>query len=99
MLHPTPKTTILQPTTHPFAEGCESCSAFFTAPPSAEDSGLEKSTDISGVYELDLEEFDLAGFTAEEIKAYNSMAEPHQRLQHAMTPKKVASSMPKPASR
>lgn len=99
MLHPTPKTTKLQPTTHPFAEGCESCSTFFTAPPSAEDSGSEESTDTSELYELDLEEFDLAGFTAEEIKAYNSMAEPDQKLQDAMTPKKVASSMSKPASR
>ena len=99
MLYPTSKSSKRQPTTHLFAEGCDSCSIFFTAPPSVKDSGSEKSTYTSASYELDLEEFDLAGFTAEEIKAYNSMAEPGQRLQDAMTPKKVGSSMPKPTSR
>ncbi|KAL2037071.1 hypothetical protein N7G274_010198 [Stereocaulon virgatum] len=97
VLHPTSKTSNLQPTTHPFAEDCDSCSTFFSAPCLVEDSGSEKSTETPGLYELDLEEFDLAGFTADEIKAYNSMAEPGQRLQDAMTPRKVTSSIPKPA--
>lgn len=38
---------------------------------------------------LDMEEFDLEGFTQEEVKAYNSMAEPGQRLEDAVTPKRM----------
>lgn len=42
---------------------------------------------------INLDEFDLHGFTQEEIRAYNAMAEPGQRLQDAVLPKKVAPSL------
>ncbi len=45
--------------------------------------------------EIDLDQFDLEGFTREEVIGYNSMAEPGQRLQDALTPKKVAASIQK----
>ena len=37
---------------------------------------------------INLDEFDLDGFTQEEIRAYNAIAEPGQRLQDAVLSKK-----------
>lgn len=93
------KSTNQQPTSHSFADGCDYCSTFFTTAPSAQTSKPEKITGIPEDDDVDLEEFDLERFTAEEVRINNSMAEPGQRLQDAMTPKKVASSIAKPASR
>ena len=54
--------------------------------------------DATQEQDVDLDEFDLEGFTREEIIGYNSMAEPGQRLQDALTPKKVAASIQKAPS-
>ncbi|KAK0516357.1 hypothetical protein JMJ35_000960 [Cladonia borealis] len=45
--------------------------------------------------ELDLDNFDLEGFTQEEAVRYNEIAEHGQRLQDALVPKKVAASIQK----
>ena len=45
--------------------------------------------------ELDLDNFDLEGFTQEEAVRYNEIAEHGQRLQDALIPKKVAASIRK----
>ena len=48
--------------------------------------------------ELDLDNFDLEGFTQEEAVSYNEIAEHGQRLQDALIPKKVAASIRKAPS-
>ena len=48
--------------------------------------------------EVDLDNFDLEGFTPEEVIRYNEIAEHGQRLQDALTPKKVAASIRKAPS-
>ena len=45
--------------------------------------------------EVDLDNFDLEGFTQEEVIRYNEIAEHGQRLQDALTPKKIAASIRK----
>ena len=52
-----------------------------------------------GEGKINLDEFDLEGFTPEEVMAYNSMAEPGQRLQDTLTPKRIPSSMQKSSSK
>lgn len=54
--------------------------------------------DLSSLFsddEVDLDNFDLEGFTPEEVIRYNEIAEHGQRLQDALTPKKVAASIRK----
>lgn len=41
----------------------------------------------------DIEDFDIEGFTQEEIRAYNSIAEPGQSLGDAATPMKMRDMM------
>ena len=53
---------------------------------------------LFGDDELDLDNFDLEGFTQEEAVSYNEIAEHGQRLQDALIPKKVAASIRKAAS-
>lgn len=43
-------------------------------------------------YSIDLNEFDLEGFTQEEIRAYNAMAEPGQRLESSVRRKRSTTS-------
>lgn len=51
--------------------------------------------DLFGDDEVDLDDFDLEGFTQEEAIRCNEIAENGQRLQDALRPKKVAASMQK----
>ena len=48
---------------------------------------------LSSGDEVDLDEFDLGGFTQEEAMRYNEIAEHGQRLQDALRPKRVAASI------
>lgn len=76
------------------AQDVDPNSSPFIAPPSAQPSktyGLDGVVDDEAL--VDLDEFDLEGFTQEEIRTYNSMAEPGQRLQDAVNPKKMRSLM------
>lgn len=50
-----------------------------------------KSVEEGGTTDFDA--FDIEGFTQEEIKAYNSIAEPGQRLGDAATPMKMQDMM------
>ena len=48
-----------------------------------------EGSDYTSDDSVNLDEFDLAGFTKEEVSNYNAIAEPGQRLQDAVTPKKM----------
>ena len=64
----------------------------FTAPPSAQPPRVSDKLQLLDDEEsVNLDEFDLDGFTQEEVNSYNSMAEPGQRLQDAVSPQKMQS--------
>ena len=58
-------------------------------------SSATPGRDLFSDDEVDLDEFDLDGFTPEEAMRYNEIAEHGQRLQDALRPKKVAASIQK----
>lgn len=71
-------------------DGLELNSGSSTAPLSAQPSEeFDKLELLDAESSIDIEEFDLHDFTREEVDIYNSMAEPGQRLQDAVTPNKM----------
>ena len=58
-------------------------------------SSATREGDLFTDDEVDLDKFDIEGFTQEEVMRYNEIAEHGQRLQDALRPKKVAASIQK----
>ena len=77
--------------------GLDPNSSPFIAPTSAQPPSSQPAQDIED--SINLEEFDLTGFTQEEVQLYNAIAEPGQRLQDAVTPRKMRESMRQVSSR
>ena len=62
----------------------------FPTPPSAQPPRIfDKLHLLDDEESVDFGDFDLGGFTQEEVHVYNSMAEPGQRLQDAISPQKM----------
>lgn len=97
-LTPTPKGRKHQASL--FTEGLDPNSSPFMTPPSAQPPrALDELHLLDDDETVDFDEFDLDGFTQEEVHSYNAMAEPGQRLQDAVSPQKMQGLMQKAGSR
>lgn len=72
------------------SSGGSSSGSFLATPPSAQPPQKVNKRKFQEENSDFFNDYDLEGFTTEEINAYNLMAEPGQRLQNTRTPRKTA---------
>ena len=83
---PTPKPRNYRPFLRSLGHASHDRSSYFKPPTLTEISASLGTEHVTDPDPVNLEEFDLKDFTEDEIRIYNSMAEPGQRLQDTMTP-------------